>query len=276
MNINTIYNESNLHTMANMLDGFIDLTVTSPPYGNLRTYKGYTFPFEDIAKELYRVTKDGGTLVWVVGDESVDGSESGDSFRQALYFKDIGFNLHDTMVYEKDSSPFPSSAKSTRYSQIFEYMFILTKGKPKTVNLIKDRRNINFQKGRGVVTVGGRNKDGTLMKAKIKPLSEWSYRTNIWRIPCGFGKSAKQKIAYTHPAIFPEELARDHILTWSNEGDLVYDCFSGSGTTPLMAKSLNRNYIGSEMSVDYSKIIDTRLRNYVTEIIKMSDGLSLV
>ena len=134
MELNKIYNESNLETMARMPDGFIDLTVTSPPYDNLREYKGFSFPFENIAKELYRVTKDGGVLVWVVADSVIDGSESGTSFKQALYFKEQGFNLHDTMIYQKNSYPFPPT---NRYYQQFEYMFVFSKKKPNTANLLK-------------------------------------------------------------------------------------------------------------------------------------------
>ena len=133
MEVNKIYQENCLDTMARMPDGFVDLSITSPPYDNLRSYKGFEFPFEDIAKELYRVTKQGGVVVWVVGDATIKGSETGTSFKQALYFKEIGFNLHDTMIYRKSNRP---PLNHSRYEQEFEYMFIFSKGKPKCVNLI--------------------------------------------------------------------------------------------------------------------------------------------
>jgi len=254
--INKIHNESNLDTMANMPDNFIDLTVTSPPYDNLRNYKGYSFDFESIAKELYRVTKDGGVVVWIVGDKTIEGSESGTSFRQALFFKECGFNLHDTMIYQKDSISFP---ETNRYSQIFEYMFIFSKGKPKTVNIIKDRKNLHYN-GAKKIKGNYRKSNGELKRHdKQNVLNEYGSRFNIWIVSTGCNKSTLDKIAFKHPAIFPEKLCADHIKTWSNENALIYDPFMGSGTTAKVSKSLNRNYIGSEISSEYCDIAKQRL-----------------
>jgi len=255
MEINKIYNENCLETMGKMPDNFIDLTVTSPPYDGLRTYNGYSFPFEDIAKELYRITKQGGVVVWVVGDATINGSESGTSFRQALYFKEIGFNLHDTMIYYKDSFQKPSHS---RYWSCMEYMFVFSKGKPKAHNLICDRKNKQSGKKTSGKTV--RNADGTTSKRKDVLINEYGRRTNVWTYKVGYMKSTSDKIAYQHSAIFPEQLANDHIISWSNEGDLVYDPFMGSGTTAKMAILNNRKYIGSEISEDYIKIIKTRIK----------------
>jgi len=255
MEINKIYNENCLDTMAKMPDNFIDLTVTSPPYDNLRDYKGYSFPFEEIAKELYRVTKEGGVVVWVVGDATIKGSETGTSFKQALYFKEIGFNLHDTMIYYKDSFQKPSHS---RYWSCMEYMFVFSKGKPKAHNLICDRKNKQSGKKTSGKTV--RNADGTTSKRKDFLINEYGRRTNVWTYKVGYMKSTSDKIAYQHSAIFPEQLANDHIISWSNEGDLVYDPFMGSGTTAKMAILNNRKYIGSEISEDYIKIIKTRIK----------------
>jgi len=255
MEINKIYNENCLETMGKMPDNFIDLTVTSPPYDNLRDYKGYSFPFEEIAKELYRVTKEGGVVVWVVGDATIKGSETGTSFKQALYFKEIGFNLHDTMIYYKDSFQKPSHS---RYWSCMEYMFVFSKGKPKAHNLICDRKNKQSGKKTSGKTV--RNADGTTSKRKDFLINEYGRRTNVWTYKVGYMKSTSDKIAYQHSAIFPEQLANDHIISWSNEGDLVYDPFMGSGTTAKMAILNNRKYIGSEISEDYIKIIKTRIK----------------
>jgi len=255
MEINKIYNENCLETMGKMPDNFIDLTVTSPPYDGLRTYNGYSFPFEDIAKELYRITKQGGVVVWVVGDATINGSESGTSFRQALYFKEIGFNLHDTMIYYKDSFQKPSHS---RYWSCMENMFVFSKGKPKAHNLICDRKNKQSGKKTSGKTV--RNADGTTSKRKDVLINEYGRRTNVWTYKVGYMKSTSDKIAYQHSAIFPEQLANDHIISWSNEGDLVYDPFMGSGTTAKMAILNNRKYIGSEISEDYIKIIKTRIK----------------
>ncbi len=263
--INKNYNESNLETMAKMPDNFIDLTVTSPPYDNLRTYNGYSFDFESVAKELYRVTKQGGVVVWVVGDATVKGSETGTSFRQALYFMQCGFNLHDTMIYEK-GGVMPSK---TRYCQMFEYMFVFSKGKPKTTNIIKDRKNNwgNTKTG----NIGQRQKDGSVKKNGIKTISEYGSRFNIWRIMNEGGFMNKDIETKLHPATFPMELANDHIISWSNEGDLVYDPFMGSGTVAKMCILNNRNWIGSEISSEYCNIIEERVKKARQEKIKEKD-----
>lgn len=243
-------------------ENHFDLCVTSPPYDNLRTYNGQlngVFPFEGIAKELYRTMKVGGVLVWVVGDAVINRSETGNSFRQALYFLDLGFLLHDTMIYEKNGPSFPARRDGNRYSQIFEYMFVFSKdGPPKTANLICDKPN----RWAGHTTFGQasyRNKEGELIERNIKPIPDFSPRYNIWKYNTGFGYSAEEKYAHDHPAIFPEKLAEDHILTWSNEGDLVLDPFCGSGTTLKMAKKNNRNYVGIDMVEEYIEIAKKRV-----------------
>ena len=241
--------------MSEMDSDTIDLTVTSPPYDQLRDYKGYSFDFENTAKQLYRITKPGGVVVWVVGDSVINGSESGTSFKQALYFKEIGFNLHDTMIYQKTSSSLPDVS---RYFQAFEYMFVLSKGKPKTVNLLVDRKNSTG--GTMRTTKGHRTKDGKMeYKPNVKPTLEYGLRFNIWSYHTGYMKTTKDDYAFKHPAMFPEALAKDHILTWSNERDLVLDPFAGSGTTLKMAKQNNRDYLGIEMSEEYIEIIRKRL-----------------
>lgn len=251
MEINKIYNEDCLETMKKMPGNFVDLTVTSPPYDNLRDYNGFTFDFESIAKELYRITKQCGVVVWVVGDATIDGSETGTSFRQALYFLEIGFNLHDTMIYQKNSYPFPPS---NRYFGVFEYMFVLSKGIPKTTNLIKVS---NIRQVKNNNSSSSRQTDGTLVKIKYETGKVERIKDNIWKYEVGFNKSSLDNPE--HSATFPEKLAGDHIKSWSNEGNLVYDPFMGSGTTAKMAKFLNRNYIGSEISSEYCEIIKNRL-----------------
>lgn len=250
MEINKIYNENCLDTMARMQDNFIDLTVTSPPYDNLRKYNGYSFDFESIAKELFRVTKQGGVVVWIVGDKTHKGSETCTSFKQALFFKECGFNLHDTMIYQKSVPPM----NDKRYQHNFEYMFVFVKGKLKTFNPImvekkyKDnRKNKNFH----------RDKEGVFVKGFSKPKESLKIKENVWKMFAAGGSS--DKIASKHPAIFPEQLANDHIISWSNEGDMVYDCFMGSGTTAKMAIINKRNYIGSEISEEYCNIANERL-----------------
>ena len=248
LEINKCYNENCLDTMRRMPDNFIDLTVTSPPYDNLRAYNGYSFDFESVSKELFRVTKNGGVVVWVVGDATIKGSETGTSFKQALHFKEIGFNLHDTMIYQKDNCPFPSN---NRYYANFEYMFVFSKGSPSTFNPISDRVNKSF--GRKMSGTN-RQKDGTTKPLKNKGLAilEYGVRFNCWLI--SEGKRTKE-----HPAVFPEKLANDHIISWSNEGDTVLDCFMGSGTTGKMALLNNRKFIGIEKDETYFKIAQDRI-----------------
>jgi DNA modification methylase len=264
LELNKIYNMDCMEGMKLLDDNSIDLTVTSPPYDNLRTYNGnieqWSFEkFQAIAKELYRVTKQGGVVVWIVADATIKGSETGSSFKQALFFMECGFNLHDTMIYQKDACPFP---ETNRYYPSFEYMFILSKGKPKTANLIMDKPNKRFGEK---ITGTGRNPDGTLkqhtaVKNKTnRVVKEFGVRTNVWLYSVGKWKVTKDEYAYQHPAIFPEQLAEDHIISWSNEGDLVLDPFIGSGTTAKMAKLNNRNYIGFEISKDYCEIAEKRL-----------------
>lgn len=265
IDINKNYNESNLETMAKMPDCFVDLTVTSPPYDKLRDYKGYSFPFEDIAKELFRVTKDGGVVVWVVNDSTKNGSESLTSFKQALYFKEVGFNVHDTMIYAK-SNYIPLTHK--RYEQQFEYMFVFSKGKPKTFNpLMKENKQVGQIKGgtfrQNKDEKGARHKNIGVAKESIKP--------NIWFYNVGMANSTKDKFAFNHPAIFPEQLAQDHILSWSNENDLIYDPFMGSGTVAKMSILSNRNWIGSEMSSEYCDIIGERIEKALGEKRKEKD-----
>ena len=250
---NTVLTGDCLSWLKTFSDECVDLTITSPPYDNLRTYNGYTFDFEGIAKELYRVTKQGGVVVWVVGDATIKGSETGTSFRQALYFKKIGFNLHDTMIWEKNtfSNPFPN-----RYHQVFEYMFIFSKGKPKTFNSIQDRKNIKP----GIrTTVTVREANGELTRRTPKTVGEYGKRFNVWKISNSSSEKDKSTFKLKHPATFPDKLAEDHILSWSNEGDIILDPMAGSGTTLKMAKKNNRNYIGIEISKEYVDIINKRL-----------------
>ncbi len=260
--VNQIYNEDCLVTMSKMPDNYVDLVLTSPPYDHLRSYKGNNkFEFEKIAVELTRVLKTGGVIVWIVGDGvNTKGSETGTSLKQALFFKEYcGLRLHDTMIFEKNTTTYPAKPDGVRYSQCFEYMFILSKGKPSTVNLLADKPN----RWVGTTNFGqktDRNKDDELVPVKkFKPIPEYSPRTNIWRYVTGNGYSTEDKFAHMHPAIFPEQLAEDHILSWTNEGDIVYDCFAGSGTTLKAAKRLQRLFLGSEVVTDYVQLINKRL-----------------
>jgi len=251
-----LFNESNLDTMKRMSDNFIDLTVTSPPYDGLRTYNGYSFPFEDIANELYRVTKKGGVVVWVVNDSTKNGSESLTSFRQAIYFKEIGFNIHDTMIYAKNSY---MPLTHNRYEQQFEYMFILSKGKPKTFNPIMiPSLTAGTKRNRGGSKANETTYAERLREEKTTVNTE-KQKPNIWFYDVG--KNDKTN----HNAPFPEQLANDHILSWSNENDIIYDPFAGSGTTGKMAILNKRKCIMSEISSEYCEIIKKRLEPIINE-----------
>jgi len=238
----------------------VDLVATSPQYDGLRTYGGHPFTFEPIADGLEHLIIPGGVIVWVVNDETKNGSKSLSSFKQAIYFcEKCGLNLHDTMIYQKNGPAYPSQ---NRYYQVFEYMFIFSNGKPKTFNPIKDRKNKWFgQKWSNKRS--RRNKEGILKDSEWSQSEglEYGTRFNIWKYNVGYGYSTKDLIAYEHPAIFPEQLAQDHILSWSNEGDTVMDPMSGSGTTLKIAERLNRRWIGIEIEEKYCAIAKQRIEN---------------
>jgi len=237
-------------------NNFVDLTITSPPYDNMRSYKGFEFDYKGIFDQLFRVTKDGGVVVWIVGDSTKKGSESGSSFRQALYAKDIGFNLHDTMIYFKKGGLNSGSLKC--YQQKFEYMFVFAKGKIKTHNLIKDRKNIHTEPR----VKRKRQKNGQY-KEQIVAIKEYGTRYNIWEYQTGKGHSTNDEVAFRHPAIFPDQLAKDHILSWSTQGDTILDPMCGAGTTCKMAWLNQRGFIGIDISEDYiNNICVPRLNIY--------------
>ncbi len=255
--MNTIQEGCCVSIMQKIEDNFIDLTITSPPYDDLRNYNGYDFNFEKIADELFRITKEGGVVVWVVGDATIKGSETGTSFKQALYFMEIGFNLHDTMIYHKDNPP--PVGGNNRYYQGFEYMFVFSKGKPKTFNPLARKRRNKWNDNRTVRYRGvTRNQDGEFVKKEIK-VKKIVKLNNVWKYMVGGGISTSDKEAFKHPAIFPEQLANDHILSWSNPNDIVLDPMCGSGTTCKMAKINNRQFIGIDISPEYCKIAKERL-----------------
>ena len=237
-NLNRILNENCVETLRKIPDEFIQTVITSPPYDDLRAYQGYDFDFEKIASELARTLRPSGVIVWIVGDATKNGSESGSSFRQALHFMELGLKLHDTMIYEKNSPAYPARANGNRYTQIFEYMFVFSKGKPKA-HLICDKPN----KWAGHKDFSGKLKN---------PVPDFSPRNNIWKYTTSFN-------GVKHPAPFPEMLVQDHILTWTDEGDLIYDPFMGSGTTAKMAILNGRNFLGSEVSKDYCEIAEKRI-----------------
>ena len=251
--INKNYNESNLVTLNKTPDNTIDLTITSPPYDDLRAYNGFELDWQNLIRELYRTTKQGGVVVWVVGDATIKGNETGTSFKQALFAKECGFNLHDTMIYQKSTPPLTHN----RYEQNFEYMFVFSKGKPNTFNpimVVSEHYGKKVSKNAGM-----RNTDGTKKERyHTKSVNKLKIKGNIWYLPRS--SRSGDKFSRKHPATFPEQLANDHIISWSNEGDLVYDPFMGSGTTAKMAMLNNRNYIGSEISKEYCEIAEKRIK----------------
>lgn len=259
--INKVIQGDCFEVMKHLPDKCVELTVTSPPYDNLRDYTGYCFDFENIVKQLFRITKEGCVVVWVVSDATIEGSETCTSFKQALYFKKIGFNLHDTMIYQK-ISPYPAN---TRYQQDFEYMFVFSVGKVKTFNPIKTKKTTSHLRKVGNTF---RQKDGSLQKPDANAIRRMvrarefndKNESNIWHLQAGYMKGTRDKIAFEHPASYPDELVQRHIVSWSNENDVVLDPFLGSGTTAKMAKLLKRNFIGIEISKKYCEIAESRLK----------------
>jgi DNA modification methylase len=260
--LNNFYiSESVTFMRDNIENNYVDLTVTSPPYDALRKYNGFIFDYQNVLKELYRITKYGGVVVWIVSDKTDKGSESGTSFKHALYAKEIGFNLHDTMIYAKNN---PMPLTHNRYEQQFEYMFVFSKGKPKTFNpLMKENKNV------GKIITGTHRIDGDNLQRKNNygdKIKKESYLNNIWFYNVGKNMSTKDLIAFNHPASFPEQLVEDHIKSWSNEGDIILDPMCGSGTTCKIAYLNNRKFIGIDMSEEYiNNICKPRLNTYGLE-----------
>ena len=285
--INDIVMGSNVDTLAKFPDGCIDLTVTSPPYDGIRNYNNkldtnqplignYSFPFEELARQLFRTTKLGGVVVWNVSDQTVEGldggtTETGNSFRMALYFQQIGFNIHDTMIYKKPGVRFPDQ---TRYHQTFEYMFILSKGKPKTINFIKDKKNSSYNPSKKWARERmKREKDDgyKVCDTFTFAVEEFGRRHNVWEINPEQSAGGDVNEWNWHPAVFPSKLAYDHIISWSKEDDVVLDPFSGSGTTAIQAKILKRNYIGLEINKEYIEKSKKRIESYAAAENKIID-----
>jgi len=247
--------------MKSFEDESVDLVVTSPPYDNLRNYNGYSFNFEGIVRELFRVIKQGRVVVWVIGDATIEGSETGTSFKQALFFKDVGFNLHDTMIFQK-KNPIPQVYRK-RYNNVFEYMFVFSKGAVRTHNpIMTDCLHAGLQLNG--TTYKNYSKNAQVRNKLAKPVKDQKIRGNVWQYVVG--KNREDQEAKRHPAPFPCQLAEDHILSWSNKGDLVLDPMCGSGTTCKVAKKLGRNFIGIDISEEYCNLAKARLK------MKVEDG----
>jgi DNA modification methylase len=257
MELDKIYCGECSAVMSTLSAESIDLVVTSPPYGKLRDYNGFVFKHKPIIKELWRIMKPGGVVVWVIGDETEDGSEKNDSVFHKLYFNHVGFRTHDTMIYYRQ----PQYPSNGRYTQFFEYMFVFSKGTPRIFNPIKDKPN-KYTKTRWIKSQ--RDKDGSLNKPPhIAKGSIMGLRTNVWKYAAGGGSVIGDPICHEHPAPFPEKLAADHIKSWSNPGDILLDPMCGSGTTLAMAAKLNRHFIGIDCSQEYCVLSQRRVNKYL-------------
>ena len=260
LELNKIYCMDNVQGMKQLDNESVDLVVTSPPYDNLRNYNGFSFDLDGMITELLRIVKLGGVIVWIVSDATKDYSESGTSFRQALAFMDAGFCLFDTMIWCKDGGGAVGS--NLCYTQNFEYMFVFSKGKPKTFNAIRDRKNKCF----GMEIHGTyRQKDGTTIPRGQRwsdemGIKEHGIRHNVWDFP------SEKNNKTGHPAVFPLSLAESHIRTWSNKGDVVLDPFLGSGTTALAAIETRRRFVGIEISSEYMQIAKQRINESMAQI----------
>jgi len=249
--INAIYHSDCVTLMESMEANSVDLTVTSPPYDKLRDYNGYDFNFDKIAQGLFKITTKGGIVVWVVGDKIKNGNRSLTSFKQALYFQEVGFNIHDVMIYKKKNTPF---MRTNAYTNCYEFMFVLCKGSPNTFNPLKVK---TARQGHEMMPFN-KGADGINRKT-LGELKPEKTKTNIWEYATGLGGTTSDKIAFKHPAVYPEKLAEDHILSWTNPGDVVFDPMCGSGTTCKMALKNNRSYIGCDISKEYVELTEKRL-----------------
>lgn len=248
-----IINQDCLDWMRTQADDSVDVVLTSPPYDNIRQYNGYSFDFENTAKELARILKPGGTIIWNVADATIKGSETGTSMRQALYFMSLGLNLHDTMIYLK-RNPMPVNVRTKRYHQAWEYIFVFSKGTPKTFNPIMIET-----KFKGTARMKYRGADGKI-QYKTTPRNDQTKVRNVFEYTIGGGHTSKNQHAFAHPALMPEALALDMLTTWADKDDIVYDPFAGAGTTLLAAKQLGLTAIGTEIDADYCQLIQARLK----------------
>lgn len=258
MELDRIYQSDSVEFLSSIPSDFADCILTSPPYDGLRTYEGCEWDCSGTIREAYRVLKPGGVVVWVVSDMTKNGSETGTSFRQALAFMDAGFLLHDTMIYMKDNPPPVGGPK--RYYQSFEYMFIFSKGAPKTFNAITEPRRNKWNDKRTVrYRPVVRNKAGVFTKKEIEINQGEVKLQNVWSYTVSGGSVSEDRYAHEHPAIFPEALARDHVITWTNPGDIIIDPFSGSGTTAKMALRYGRHFLCCDTSSTYCDLSRRRI-----------------
>lgn len=263
--VNNIWHADCTDLLQKFDEGSVDLVVTSPPYDNLRNYKGFHFPFEEIASQLVRVIKAGGVIVWVVSDATVEGTETGTSFKQALHFRSLGMNLHDTMIFKK-RNPVPQIYRK-RYTNEFEFMFVFSKGVVATHNPIMiDCLHAGLELS--TTTYKNYSKNEQTRTKIANPVKEKKIKGNVWEYVVG--KNKEDQESKEHPAPFPCELARDHILSWSNEGDLVLDPMCGSGTTTKVAAQLNRRYVGIDISEQYVQLAKGRLPNAIGETMQLA------
>jgi site-specific DNA-methyltransferase (adenine-specific) len=256
--------------MATLPDNCIPLTVTSPPYDKLRRYGGQRWSFETfekVARQLFRLTMPGGVVLWVVQDGTVDGSLTGTSARQWLYFQQIGFDLNSVLILATRGW----RSQTSRYANQFHFGFVLSKGRPRAFHPIRDRINSTAGQrlrcsrrsasGEAVTTYNGDRRLGL-----------HGYRANVWFYDVGGGKSTKDRYASRHEALMPEQMARDLIISWSRPGDLIFDPFCGAATTCKMALLSHRHYLGIEAHALYYRLALRRMRDAQTEYRRQLDA----
>jgi len=262
MELNKILKGDCLELMENIEDKSIDMIITSPPYDDIKNYNynlNWNFGiFKLISNEMNRVLKDGGVIIWVVNDKTQNGSESLSSFKQVIFFNELGLKLYDTMIYKKLNY---TPLTHRRYEQEFEYMFCLSKGIPKTFNPIKIKCKYGGTKSRGSPSFYKSNNDN-LTKINKYIINNEKIKGNIFEYNTG----SLTNIKLNHPAVFPLELVNDQIISWSNENDIILDCFAGSGTTAIACINTNRNYILMEKEEKYIDIINDRIKNHTKVI----------
>ncbi len=240
--------------MSRLLNDSIPLTVTSPPYDRVRLFAPWDF--ERVAEELYRVSEPGGVVCWVVQDGFEKGGRTLTSFKQTLHFSRLGFLLWDVLIVVAKSYQLPTKG---RYVSLFHYCFVLTKGRPNTVNLLRDKPNKCA--GKMKRTWHRRSPDGSMRRGLLpQPIALYGRRSNVWDYATGFNTTTKDREAFAHKALMPEKLARDLIVSFSRPYDVVLDPFAGAGTTAKMAMLTGRRWLGFEIEPEYVALACERLR----------------
>ena len=288
--LNKIYPESNLETMQRIESNSIDMVLTSPPYANARakTYGGidaddYINWFIPIAKEIYRILKPTGSFILNIGDNTIDGETHLYTFEIPIVLKrEIGFKFIDPLIWHKKTTP-PGKFKN-RFKDGWEFCFHFSK----TLDIKFNPYAVAEKTTQVSIDRALRHKDTHIMKSTTgsgfnNPNKNLKERRNR-QTGSGFGTddnymdslemALPMNVIYcspetrnmNHSAPFPIEIPVFFIKAFTDENDIIYDPFLGSGTTAEAALRLNRKFIGSEIKTEYVSTANNRIKEHLVSL----------